>query len=145
MTNPEIPASLGEALATEPLWLKAWLGVLGGSLMLALAFVAHRADERWRVRREPIAVLLSLVAAAVLMEWLYGQVGYVRLLGVAHLVCWTPVYLWILSRRGSIPSGSLFSKWIALYLVVVTISLVIDLVDVIRYLAGDGQLLHRWS
>lgn len=83
---------------------------------------------------------MRLVAAAVFMEWLYGQVGYVRLLGVAHLVCWTPVFLWILARRRSIDRGSLFGKWIVLYLVVAGISLVIDLVDLVRYLAGDGQL-----
>ena len=137
-----MPASLADALATEPLWLKGWLGVLVVTLMLAVVFVVRRAEGRWRIRPEPVAILASLFAAGLFMEWLYAQVGYVRLLGLAHLVCWTPVYIWVLARRRSIGTKSLFGKWIGLYLVVVTISLVIDLVDLIRYLAGDGQLIN---
>ena len=140
-----MPATLGEAIATEPMWLQAWLNVLGVVQLAGLLFVVGRVDGRWRVRLEPIAVLASLVAAAALMGWLYGQVGYVRLLGLAHLVCWTPVYWWFVRRRGVVGTGSLFGKWINAYLAIVGISLVIDLVDVMRYLLGDGELLHRWG
>ena len=79
------------------------------------------------------------------MEWLYAQVGFVRLLGLAHLVYWTPVYGWILARRHSIDTTSLFGEYVVLYLIVVGTSLVIDVVDVVRYLLGDGELLHRWG
>jgi hypothetical protein len=72
------------------------------------------------------------------MNWLYTQVGYVRLLGVAHLVFWTPVYVWVLLHRRTLQSEGLFGKYVLLYLVVAGISLVIDLVDLIRYLLGDG-------
>ena len=40
-----------------------------------------------------------------------------------------------------IAGGSLFSKYIHAYLIIAGISLVIDAVDVIRYLLGDGQLV----
>ncbi len=140
-----MPPTLGEAIATEPMWLQAWLNVLGVVQLAGVLFVVGRVDGRWRVRLEPIAVLASLVAAVVLMGWLYGQVGYVRLLGLAHLVCWTPVYVWFLRRRVDVGTGSLFGKWINAYLVVVGISLSIDVVDLIRYFLGDGELLHRWS
>ena len=140
-----MPATLGEAIATEPMWLQAWVGVLAVVQLIGLVFMVGRADGRWRLRPEPIVMLVSLIAASTLMEWLYGQVGYVRLLGLAHLVCWTPVYVWFLGRRGVVGTGSLFGKWINAYLVVVGISLAIDVVDVIRHLLGDGELLHRWS
>ena len=89
-----MPATLGEAIATEPTWLQGWLFVLGGVQLLAILFLVTRGQGRWRVRPEPVAILLSLPLAAVSMEWLYAQVGFVRLLGLAHLVYWTPVYGW---------------------------------------------------
>ncbi len=88
-----MPATLGEAIATEPTWLQGWLFVLGGVQLLAILFLVTRGQGRWRVRPEPVAILLSLPLAAVSMEWLYAQVGFVRLLGLAHLVYWTPVRL----------------------------------------------------
>ena len=95
--------------------------------------------------RKPIVMLASLIAAVTLMEWLYDQVGYVRLLGLAHLVCWTPVYVWFLRRRRLVGTRSMFGRWVNAYLVIVGISLVIDFVDVTRHLLGDGELLHRWG
>ena len=88
--DSSIPATLGAAIATEPLWLQSWVVVLAGAHLVGAAFVVGRKAGRWRVRPEAVAVLVSFVAAAALMGWMYGQVGYVRLLGLAHLVCWTP-------------------------------------------------------
>jgi hypothetical protein len=62
----------------------------------------------------------------------------VRLLGVAHLVFWGPAYAWILTRRRAIGTASLFGKYVAFYLVIAGISLVVDAVDVVRYLVGDA-------
>ena len=143
--DPAMPATLGDAIGTEPAWLQAWVLILGAVHIAAVAFVVGRDRGRWLVRPEPIAVVASSIAAALFMTWLYSQVGYVRLLGLAHLVCWTPVYLWILARRRAIGGGTLFAKWINAYLSIAGVSLVIDAVDVIRHLVGDGELLHRWS
>ena len=78
------------------------------------------------------------MAAGVYMSWLYEQVGYVRLLGLPHLVFWTPVYVWVLLRRRTIGTNSLFGKYVLLYLAIAGISLVIDLVDVVRYVVDAG-------
>ena len=140
-----MPPTLGAAIGTEPMWLQTWVGVLGFVQLVGLVFVVGRVDGRWRVRPEPIVMLASLIAAATLMEWLYGQVGYVRLLGLAHIVCGTPVYVWFLRRRRLVGTRPMFGRWINAYLVIVGISLVIDFVDVTRHLLGDGELLHRWG
>jgi len=144
--NPatDMPATLNDAIATEPLWLQAWLLVLGVANLGALLFVIGRKEGRWIVRPEPIAIVASFVAAGMLMGWLYAQVGYVRLLGLAHLVCWGPVWVWILSRRRAIGTDTLFGKYVHFYLVIAGTSLLIDAVDVVRHLLGDGELLHRW-
>jgi hypothetical protein len=144
--DPSNTLTLTEAMATEPLWLKSWLFLLVTTHFAAVLFVVGRESGRWRVRAEPIAILASFFAAAVLMNWLYTQLGYVRLLGLAHLVFWTPAYLWVLSRRRAIGRASLFGKYVHAYLVIAGISLAIDAVDVVRYLVGQSApLLHRWG
>ena len=77
--------------------------------------VRRRAGERPLAGApEPIAVLVSLAAAGAFMNWLYGEVGYVRLLGLAHVVFWGPVYGWIIWRRRAIGTASWFGKYIHL-------------------------------
>ncbi len=140
-----MPATLTAAMATEPIWLRTWLMILVSVHAAALFFIPWRDAGSWRVRLEPIAILAGFLGAAVLMNALYAQVGYVRLLGLAHLVFWTPVYVWILLRRRAIGTTSLFGKYVHAYLLIAGASLVIDAIDVVRYLVGDGQLLHRWG
>ena len=143
--DPELPKTLAEAMATEPIWLRSWIQVLVATNLAAVLFVVGREAGRWRIRREPIAILVGFVAAAILMGWLYESVGYVRLLGLAHLLCWGPVWLWILSRRREYAGRSLFGGYLRIYLLIAGMSLAIDLLDVGRYLLGDGELLGRWA
>lgn len=140
-----MPETLNAAIATEPIWLQAWVFLLVAVHLAGVLFVVGREDGQWRLRPEPIAIVVSFLAAGVLMGWLYGQVGYVRLLGLAHLVFWTPAFAWIVTRRRTIGVSSLFGKYIHAYLVIAGISLIIDAIDVVRYLIGDGQLLNRWA
>jgi len=142
--DSELPKSLAEAMATEPLWLRTWIQVLIVANLGAVLFVVGRTDGRWRVRPEPIAILVAFAAAGISMGALYEQVGYVRLLGLAHLVFWGPVFAWtLLVRRGLHPRRSAFGVYLRFYLVIAGISLAIDALDVVRYLAGDGQLWNR--
>lgn len=135
MTNT---ASLGEAIMQQPAWLVAWVGLLVITNLASVLFIARReAGGGWGVRWSALAILGAFIGAATFMEYLYGQYGYVRLLGLAHIVFWTPVYVWILTRRREMaPAGSLFAKYLAAYLVINGISLVVDVADVTRHVAG---------
>lgn len=142
--DPEIPKSLGEAMATEPLWLKAWIQLLVAAHLGSILFVVRREQGRFRFRAESIAILACFVAAGVAMGRLYEAVGYVRLLGIAHLVCWGPVYGWILvARRRRHPLRTAFGAYLHFYLLIAGLSLAIDAVDVVRHVLGDGQLWGR--
>jgi hypothetical protein len=143
--DSELPQSLMEAMGTEPLWLQAWVGVLMAVNLAALLFVARREAGGWKVRWEPVAILVSFFAAAMMMDALYAAVGYVRLLGLAHLVFWGPVWGWILWHRSQYSTRNAFGVYLHAYLVIAGISLAIDALDVVRYLLGDGDLLGRWS
>ena len=83
--NEDLPANLNAAIATEPAWLQGWVAVLVIVNLASILFVVWRDAGRWRVRLEPIAILVSFFVAAAFMGWL-EQFGYVRLLGLAHLV-----------------------------------------------------------
>jgi len=137
--NENMPASLGEAIATEPLWLQAWVMSLVAVHLVALAFVVTRRERGWRVRYQPIAIVASFLFAGAFMGWLYDQVGYVRLLGLAHLIFWTPVYVWVWRSRAA-EAATVYGRYLIVYLAIAGISLAVDAVDVIRYLLGDGAL-----
>jgi hypothetical protein len=143
--DPAVPATLSDAMATEPAWLRSWIMLLVATHLAAIAFVVERRAGRFGLRREPVAILVSFFAAAVFMNWLYAEVGYVRLLGLAHLVFWGPVWTWLWMRRRAFGTSSFFGRYVHAYLVVAGVSLAIDAIDVARYLLGDGALLHRWS
>ena len=141
MEEVTAPADLTAAIATQPAWIQGWVMVLVVVNLAALLFVVKREEGRFSVRVEPIAVVAAFFLAAVLMNWLYVQFGYVRLLGLGHLVFWTPVWAWIFARRAAIGTASVWGKYAHVYLVIAGISLVIDVVDVVRYLAGDAEPL----
>ena len=145
MNSTEIPATLGEAIATEPAWLLAWLMVLVAANLGALLFAVGRDQGAWIVRKEAIAIVISFILAGIIMEWMYSVFGYVRLLGLAHIVAWGPAYAYVLIRRKQIGLQSLYGKYLHFYLVIAGTSLIIDAIDVLRYLLGDGELYLRWG
>lgn len=132
--------TLAQAMLQQPLWLQAWIGVLMAVNLAAVFFVNRRDDQGRRQLCWPaLAILGAFLGAAMLMDWLHGQYGYVRLLGLAHLVFWTPVYGWILAKRRHIADpASAFGRYLLVYLVVDGISLAIDVVDVARYFTGTA-------
>ena len=72
--DESMPATLGAALATEPIWLRTWLVLLISVHVAALFFIARREAGAWRIRSEPIAIAASFLGSAMLMNALYAQV-----------------------------------------------------------------------
>lgn len=141
MTNLiEAAIELMSRMMASPPLLLAWLGLLVVANLGSLAFLFDKQGEARRLRPEALAIFLAFNAAFFVMVGVYNSVGYVRLLGLGHLLCWTPVYLWIFGRRRELLSQGAFGRYVLLYLLVSGISLVIDAVDVLRYFAGDGAL-----
>ena len=68
---------------------------------------------------------------------MYEQMGYVRLLGLPHVILWTPlaVYLFRQVRRPDMPQWP--ARLMSVTLVVILISLAFDYVDVIRWMLGE--------
>ena len=87
-------------------------------------------------RTEAWVVLCTGLLAATIMTVLHAKFGYVRLVGVGHFV-WFPMLLWLVFRLDDIPGGTLFHYWILTVIVMDTVSLLLDTVDLGRYLRGE--------
>ena len=82
-------------------------------------------------------VLLTNIAMLVGMGWVYEQMGYVRLLGIVHVILWTPlfVYLFLRAKNGEMPLLCRLVIW--MFVATLAVSLVFDYTDVARYLLGE--------
>lgn len=129
--------TLNDAIAAGPTWLQAWVGLLILSHVAALPFAFGREEGAIKFRAECAAIFVSFIAAAIAMNWLHETYGYVRLLGLAHLIFWTPAFVWVMTKRAAIGASSWYGRYIHAYLLIAGTSLVIDAIDVIRYALGD--------
>tara|TARA_B110000858_G_scaffold194218_1_gene248160 strand:- start:1266 stop:1706 length:441 start_codon:yes stop_codon:yes gene_type:complete len=145
MENLSIPATLNEAISSEPLWLQVWVMLLVIANLAAIPFALTKVEGAWKLRKECLAIIVSFIAAAILMNWMYDTFGYVRLLGMAHLIAWTPAFVYVLMRRKELGMSTAFAKYLHFYLIVAGLSLAIDFLDVVRYFLGDGELYLRWA
>ena len=87
-------------------------------------------------RTEAWVVLGTGLLAATIMTVLHAKLGYVRLIGIGHFV-WIPMLIWLVFRLDHLSEGTLFYGWLLTLMAMDTVSLLIDIVDLVRYLRGD--------
>jgi hypothetical protein len=115
-----------------------WMGIIN---MAAILFLVRWKDKKIRFGYiEAVAILGVLIPMAAFMDWLFGQVGYVRLLGLPHVLFWTPLAIFLWTRIKRHPQKSVFGIYLRVILATLVISLFIDYTDVVRHLMGDGAL-----
>ncbi len=85
--------------------------------------------------------LVCLMFGFLIMWGIYSKKGFVRLMGLGHLIAWTPLMVWFAQAIFQEKAAGAFKYWIISVLVVNGISLVIDLVDVVRYALGERHPL----
>lgn len=125
--------TFNEAMALQPMWVQIWLNVLLlGVFVLPLGFLFWRQSRIAGV----VTIAASLIAAFAIM-WMYDQLGYVKLLGLPHVILWTPValYLWRQIRRADMPAWP--RRLMSISLAIMAISLAFDYVDVARWVLGE--------
>lgn len=112
-----------------PVWVSVWVSFMGVVLLLAVPFAIKRAEARWTI--------IAMFCVFPLMMWFYSRFGYQRVLGMAHVIFWTPlvIYFWLRRCEWRVKE-TLGGKWILVVFITMCTSLVIDYVDVIRYFMG---------
>jgi len=114
-------------------WMAAWLYWMAFAIAVTPTVLIFSKDTRL----DAVIVFVANAAMLVGMAWLYELVGYVRLLGIVHVVLWTPllIYLVLRAKNGDMPTICRAVMW--MFAATLTISLVFDYTDTIRYFLGE--------
>ena len=116
-------------------WQTVWLYWMSFAIIVTpLVLVFSKAT-----RLDAVIVLLTNIAMLVGMAWVYEQIGYVRLMGIVHVILWTPlfIYLFLRAKNGEMPLLCRLIIW--MFVVTLAVSLVFDYTDVVRYLLGERE------
>lgn len=85
---------------------------------------------------EAQVVLGAALIGAIIQTAIFSTKGFVRLLGIGHIL-WIPMVAWLWSRLDLTAPSSVFQFWLIAVVVLNSISLVVDATDVIRYRNGE--------
>jgi hypothetical protein len=110
-------------------WL-AWIGLLVSANMLVPLYFIQTLEAK--------VVLVAMLCGVIIMTAIFGAKGFVRLLGIGHIP-WVPMIPWLFTRFDNTSLESFFGYWLAAVIVLNTHSLIIDAMDVVRYIKGERQ------
>ena len=122
-------------------WVKLWLFALNGAFLCAFFF--------WPSPLAKIIVGAFVASGSLLLATMIDQRGLTRFLGLAHLIPWIPLLIYLLLRLSSDRVGAqitveadpaLFS-YVSLLTGMVTICLLFDIYDLHKWFSGaNGRL-----
>lgn len=87
-------------------------------------------------RLEAALTLAAYLVASVIIVVMHRRLGWVRILGLGH-VLWLALLPWLIHRYLTTDPGGLFGAWLLSVIVVDVVCLLMDLGDIVRYLRGD--------
>jgi len=109
-----------------------WVGILGLVNMAGGIYFIHTVEGK--------LALGCLLGAFLIMQVIFNKFGFVRLLGLGHILAWVPFVAFIGWRLWSkAPLESNFRNWLVVVLIVNGISLVFDFADVYRFVKGENS------
>ena len=114
-------------------WMIVWLYWMSFAITVTpLVLIFSKAT-----RLDAVIVFLTNLAMFVGMAWIYEQMGYVRMMGIVHVILWTPlfIYLFLRAKKGEMPLLCRLAIW--MFVATLAVSLVFDYTDVARYLLGE--------
>ncbi len=126
-----------EHMLNDNLMLRIFEQPLGWRLWLIWLMTLNTAAFFFWSRIEGKVTALVWLANGTTMMAMYWIFGYTRILGLSHIIWWTPLLIWLIPRfRQQRPAG-VFGVWLGLVIVSDFASLVIDYLDVARFVLGD--------
>jgi len=124
---------IGHSWLSLPLWVKIWLFALNAVFLLSPAFLP------WDAAR---VVLIAYVASGPLLgAFAVFEGGLTRAMGLAHLVPWVPMLVWLTIWIGSSEAHGLALGYAALLACITTICLAFDVYDLWRWARGEREIL----
>ncbi len=117
-----------KGLMKMPIHWQLWLALLVTANLVIPLFFLNRLEAQ--------VVVATLVASMILMTGLTALSGFTRLLGLGHIL-WIPLLYFLWMRLEQNPVDDFFGVWIRALMILNAASLIIDAIDVGRYMAGD--------
>jgi len=114
-----------EVLASQSAPMKAWLAWMF-AINLGSVFFLRQVAARW--------VLAATVANVLAMQILLRLYGTGHHLSLPHVVFWTPLLVYLVSRRKSLLAWSPFGVWCAALFLTDSVSLLLDYASVAKLL-----------
>lgn len=115
-------------LLQQAVWIQVWVAWMGLVNMASMAFLRER---------EAKVVLAVFAGNFVFMTLLFELNGFNRLLGLSHVILWTPLMIYLLRRLQAVNAVGWYGAWLRVLLLTNGASLIFDYADVIRYLLGE--------
>ena len=119
-----------KGLASMPMPWPLWLALLLSLNVAAPIYFFETIEAK--------VVLAAFLASMALMTAIFAAKGFVRLLGLGHIF-WVPLVPWLWGRFQLVEAGDLLSYWLAALMLANSLSLILDAVDLFRYLKGEQQ------
>jgi hypothetical protein len=119
-----------KGLMSLPMPWPVWLGLLVAVNFASPIYFFEAFEAK--------VVLAAFLASAALMTAIFATKGFVRLLGIGHIF-WIPMVSWLWTRFDQVELGNLFEYWMIAVVALNGISLIIDAIDVLRYVRGDRK------
>ena len=113
-----------------PIHWQGWLGGLVTANMVVPFFFIHMLEAQ--------VVLAAAIVGMVIMSIIFNVKGFVRLLGIGH-IAWLPLVFWLWTKLDHAPADSIFGYWLMAVVVLNSLSLIIDTIDVLRYVKGERR------
>ncbi len=117
-----------KGIMSMPIYWQLWLMLLVTFNLIIPLFFLNRLEAQ--------VVVGALVASMILMTVLTAISGFTRLLGLGHIF-WIPLLYFLWMRLEQNPADDFFGLWLRVLMIINAASLIIDVIDVGRYIAGD--------
>ena len=123
-----------KGLMSQALPVKLWVGLMVIFNMIIPLFYLDRLEAQM--------ALAGFVASMAVMTLITATTGFSRLIGLGHIF-WVPLLFFLWTHLDQIPPHDVFGFWVRGLMMINAASLVIDAVDVFRYLAGEREEITR--
>ena len=126
---------LGRSIAGLPRWVQGWVAILIATNLASLWFLDHPIGQ-W-------TAIAAIAVAAMNLPIMVVQGGITRLMSFPHMV-WVPLLFFIIEQlvgAGGPAVGSAVWAFGATVFVVNLISVMFDLLDIVRWLNGEREIL----
>ena len=117
-----------EGLRESPFWVQVWVGWM---------ILVNTASVLFLQRTEGRVVLVVWILNGITMMLAAEVSGYNRLLGIVHVIWWTPLLAYLWTRRAKFDRSATYGKWLVVLTATIATSLVIDYIDVVRFFLRD--------